>query len=177
MQPNKLDSNINTAAGFEHAYRAHVNKLCRIAYNATGDEAMAENIVHNVFASLWARRKDLQLAMPVEHYLVRAVKLAALDYMRTQTAHREHLEYLLVNADRTGHYTDEQVGFNELSARIRTLSQRLPGQCSEVYRLSRENGMTNREISAMLGIAEKTVEAHLTKALRQLRLHLADYQL
>ncbi|MCG8319901.1 MAG: RNA polymerase sigma-70 factor [Cytophagales bacterium] len=173
-----LDENksLVTHEGFERIYRKYIKKLCRIAFNQVKDETVVQNIVHNVFCSLWESRHNLHLEGPVEHYLVRAVKLAAFDYIRTKLNREKNLESALSGYNGSKHCTEEQVRFNELSEKINTLVDRLPRQCRQVYRLSREKGMSNREIASILSLAEKTVEAHLSKALKFLRVNLADYR-
>ncbi|MDN5217309.1 RNA polymerase sigma-70 factor [Fulvivirgaceae bacterium BMA12] len=167
---------IQTKEGFEKVYRLYVKKLCRIAYNQIQDECIVEGIVQNVFISLWERRASLSIKGPIENYLVRAVKLAALDHIRTQINHRKHLELSLANHCGKENCTEEKLNFNELTEQVNHLVDQLPCQCREVYRLSREKGKTISQIASTLLIAEKTVEAHLTKALKFLRLHLVEYQ-
>lgn len=157
-------------------YRTHVGKLCRIAYNQVRDEAIAEGIVHKVFSSLWERRKTLHIEGAVENYLVRAVKLAVMDHIRTQVAHRKHIEHIAYARVECINGTEDTLMFRELQGRVNHLVERLSPQCKKVYRLSRERGMSIKEIAAALQLAEKTVEAHLSKALKFLRTHLADYQ-
>jgi len=170
------EPDISTAAGFESIYRACIGKLCRIAYNYSGDKAVAEGIVQEVFSSVWERRKTLQLTGPVENYLVRAVKLAVLDTLRRQASRRKHIERSLENRSESLPLTEQQVYANDLIHTIDKLVGKLSPQCKQVYELSRGKGLTNREIADGLQIAEKTVEAHLTKALKFLKINLIDYQ-
>lgn len=170
------DRNLKTKESFEAAYRQYAKKLCRIAYNQIQDEAIVEGIVHNVFISLWERRETLLIKGPIENYLVRAVKLSVLDYIRTRVNHRRHLQSCLASYSETGNCTEEELSFNELTAQVDQLVNELPCQCREVYKLSREKGKNIKQIASILLIAEKTVEAHLTKALKFLRFHLSDYQ-
>ena len=165
-----------THEGFERIYRKYIKKLCRIAFNQIRDEAVVQNIVHNVFCYLWESRHTLQLEGPLENYLIRAVKLAAFDHIRTKVNRKKHLESALYGYKPSKDCTEEQVRFNELSEKINTLVERLPRKCRQVYLLSREKGLSNREIATTLSLAEKTVEAHLSKALKFLRINLADYR-
>lgn len=175
-QLTENDFNLKTKENFEVAYRQYAKKLCRIAYNQIRDEVIVEGIVHNVFISLWERRETLSIKGPIENYLIRAVKLAVLDYIRTQINHRKHLLCSLAGHGEMRNFTEEELNFNELTERVDHLVDKLPCQCRKVYRLSREKGKNTKQIASKLLIAEKTVEAHLTKALKFLRVHLADYQ-
>ncbi|MEM8569070.1 MAG: RNA polymerase sigma-70 factor [Bacteroidota bacterium] len=167
---------ITTAKGFEVVYRKYIAKLCRIAFNQTRDESTAQSIVQNVFTQLWERRDTLAIQGPLENYLVRAVKLAVMDYLRNQSKRRVHLENHLSDYCGTKHCTEELVAFNELETRVNNLTDQLPCQCRKVYELSRKKGLTNKEIASSLLISEKTVEAHLTRALKHLKVNLSEYQ-
>ncbi|MDF2432645.1 MAG: hypothetical protein JWP44_2276 [Mucilaginibacter sp.] len=63
----------------------------------------------------------------------------------------------------------------DLTSTIKTEVNQLPDKCRSVYELSRNEHKTNKEIANYLGISEKTVENHLTKALKRLRLGLSHY--
>ncbi|MEM1406584.1 MAG: RNA polymerase sigma-70 factor [Bacteroidota bacterium] len=167
---------ITKAQGFEEVYRKYVAKLCRIAFNQTRDESTAQSIVQNVFTQLWERRESLAIQGPIENYLVRAVKLAVMDYLRNQSKRRSHLESHLSDYCGTKHCTEELVAFNELETKVNSLTDQLPCQCRKVYELSRKKGLNNKEIASSLLISEKTVEAHLTRALKHLKVNLPEYQ-
>jgi len=70
--------------------------------------------------------------------------------------------------------TEETVFLNELIRNIEKEVKYLPPQCRSVFELSRKENKTNREIAQVLGISEKTVEGHLTKAIKYLKVGLTD---
>lgn len=154
-----------------------VKKLCVICFNVVGDRDMAAEIVHNVFLSVWERRDKLVLEGEIEHYLTRAVKLAAMEYIRTSTNHRKHLSGIAATLNELVNTTEDDLAFYELSERIELIASGLPPQCRQVFVLSREQGLSNKGVATSLNISEKTVEAHLSKALKFLKEHLKDYSL
>lgn len=162
---------------FEQAYQRSAKKLCIISYNVVGDEDIASEVVHNVFLSVWERREVVKLEGDIEHYLFRAVKLASLEYLRTKIIREKHLGHLAFQQQREVNTTEEQLAFYELRDRISLLASDLPPQSREVFTLSREKGLSNRAIAVSLNISDKTVEAHISKALKYLRDHLSDYRL
>lgn len=160
---------------FEQAYRQSVKKLCTICYNAIGDQEVASEIVHNVFLSVWERREVLDLHTDIENYLIRAVKLSSLEHLRTAVLHQKHLSFIALQQQSQANTTDQHVGFSELKLRVESLTSELPPQCGLVFSLSRDKGLSNKEIASMLNISEKTVEAHLSKALKYLRSQLSEF--
>ncbi|MEM6843343.1 MAG: RNA polymerase sigma-70 factor [Bacteroidota bacterium] len=167
--------NLSTPKGFEQVYRTYVAKLCRIAANQVSDVATAQSIVQNVFSTLWERRDSLMIEGPIENYLVRAVKLKVMEHLRAQSIRRERLKDFLADYRPASQCTEYELDYHELLTQVNQLTEQLPSQCRRVYRLSREQGLNNKEIASTLLIAEKTVEAHLTKALAYLRRNLTDY--
>lgn len=172
-----FEPDFRTQKGFEETYNAYSEKLCGIALNLTRDRAIAENIVHDVFFSLWKRRTKLVLQGPIGHYLTRAVKLSVMEFLRNKELQNKKLECLLYETCRSNHCTENAVNFSELSTKVDQLVDQLPCQCKEVYTLSRIKGMTNKEIGSCLLISERTVEAHLYKALKYLKANLRYHKL
>ena len=70
--------------------------------------------------------------------------------------------------------TEDTIFLNDLNRNIEREVNHLPPKCRSVFELSRKEHKTNREIAEVLGISEKTVEGHLTKAIRQLKVSLGD---
>ncbi|EDM36952.1 RNA polymerase sigma factor (possible RNA polymerase sigma-24 factor) [Pedobacter sp. BAL39] len=154
---------------FEHAYRTCWKDVYGIIFHYTRDEEIAEEVSQDIFASLWERRKNIEIRTSIERYLYRAAKLESFEYLRTSSSHRTHLQSALSNAIEGKNYTEEQILFNELNANISSLVSQLSSRCREVYLLSQEHGMNNKTISAKLLISEKTVEYHLYRAINFLR--------
>ena len=160
---------VHSEKEFEELYTMYSRAMISMAHNRTGDREAAKEIVQDVFLSLWERREGLRVHGSIKHYLFRAVKLEIIDHYRKKNSREKHQHYLVENAGRWSRSTEERVLFNELSGSISALVEKLPSQCREVYRLSREKGLNNKEIALSLTVTEKTVESHLTKALKFLR--------
>ena len=154
---------------FAELYRRYARPLVTTAFRKTGDGAVAEDLVHEVFLSLWLRRGEISVQGAVRVYLFSALKNRVIShYHRQATAALVPLDDLrdLLPAPAD---SDALLGeFYEHSL------QKLPERCREVFVMSR-SGYTMREIAQSLGISEKTVEVHIGKALRLLRAEFGDY--
>ncbi|MDR7130928.1 RNA polymerase sigma-70 factor (ECF subfamily) [Algoriphagus sp. 4150] len=159
-------TSIKSKEDFERLYHLYATKMLSLAYTLVNERETAQEIVQEVFKSIWERKDKLKFTGSVSHYLIRAVKLESIDYYRKKARVEKHMHCALENYCNSNRDTEEQIAFNELTSRLDYLVDRLPCQCREVYKLSREKGLSAKAIASTLLISEKTVESHLTKALK-----------
>jgi len=153
-------------------YGRYWDKLLAVAVNRLGVETEAEECVQDVFLSLWKRRREIVLHHALSTYLWVAVKHQVINRLDTRYAKKTLRTTELVD-EMTVPSSEEVLLEKELREQIETTINRLPEKCRMVYRLSREEGKSNKEIAEELNISEKTVEGHVTRALRDIRTDLA----
>lgn len=151
---------------FETLFQTYWKRMYAFALKTTDDEHDAQEIVQEIFKSLWERRDNLTLT-DAERYLLRSVKLKSLEYIRNKSTRDRHHNLILSQSSES--YEDNQVNFRELKARINSIIDTLPKQCKNVFKMSRERGLTNKEIAQILFISERAVEYHISKALMVFR--------
>lgn len=173
--PPLPDIRLDTKNWFRCIYDLYWKKVYAYCLYHTADAQIAEETLQDIFYSVWERRETLDQDMPIERYLVKAARNKVVDHFRKRAIHQKHAENILQNTRNSEHTTENTLAFEELSEHVTQLVERLPAQCQKVYRLSREEGMNNRQIASTLVISEKTVEFHLTKALAFLRTNLNGY--
>jgi RNA polymerase sigma-70 factor (ECF subfamily) len=169
-------------ASFAAVYTAHYETLCRFARRYVRSSPAAEELVHDVFLRLWMRRARSQPSVLTRDYLYAAVRNAAIDLLRRTRC--EHLA--LDRASRGGATAEaspccgdfghevalgggETVEALELAASLQRAIDELPARPREVLLLKWRLGLSNGEVAARLGLALKTVEMHVTRALARLR--------
>ncbi|QTE37610.2 MULTISPECIES: RNA polymerase sigma-70 factor [Mucilaginibacter] len=157
---------------FAAIYNRYWRKLVAIGYSHTKDRFLAEEIVQEVFLSIWNRRNELKIDT-VSSYLATAIKFSIFKHIATNNR-RQRILSAMPNASLV-EMTDELVHARFLKEYISGVVEEMPEKCRLVYKLSREEGLNVGEISQKMNIAEKTVEAHLSKALKVLRLNLKEF--
>lgn len=169
VKPLKIDND-----SFEKAYQLYWEKVFAVCYNSIKDLEPAKGMVQDIFKSLWERREELEL-QNIEHYLVRSAKFKAFEYIRNKVNRQKHTEFQMMDCRTESNCTEEQVLFNDLKGKVDDLVDTLPCQCKKVYKMSREQGLSNKEIAQMLVISERAVEYHITKAMGRLKTGLINY--
>lgn len=166
------------SAGDKLAFREIFNRywdlLYRNACRILRSHEEAEEIVQDLFASLWNRREALQI-INLSHYLKSAVRKRVVDSLRSKMVHEKYWEYYKRFMPEHSSATEETISFNELDLEIRRAITRLPEKSQLVFRLNRLEGRSVSEIASFLNLSERAIEYHLTKSLKELRHHLKDF--
>ena len=153
--------------------------MCRYAFLLINDRDEAEDIVQDLFRSLWENRNRGTVSS-FRSYLFRAVKNKSLNYLRDN---RNSSRYSDVHEEvsLTSNCTLETIDGNELQQLITEAVQNLPPRCSEIFYLKRFEELSNAEIAEKLSISIKTVESQTTIAIRKiaafLKTHWGGYPL
>lgn len=154
-------------------YNRYWDKLLAVASNRLDVEEEAEECVQDVFLSLWKRRNELVLKHALSTYLWIAVKYQVINRLDKRYAKRNMQTIDLV--EKVDVWSPEVYLLEkELMERIEISVRQLPEKCRMIYRMSRDEGKSNKEISKALNISEKTVEGHITKALKDIRSNLNE---
>lgn len=157
---------------FEELYERYWSKLYSAAYKRMGKREAAEEIVQDIFTSLWIKRSSLVINSSFESYLFASVKYMVFASFQKENHRKTYESYIVRAKNDVDNSTMETIDWNELKQNVSAEVEKLPEKCRKVYELSRKEFRSNKEIAFSLGISEKTVENHLTRALRTLRVNL-----
>lgn len=159
---------------FREIYNRYWDKLFNAAYKRVKDIAFCEETVQEIFTKFWLKHSALSFNAGLSNYLFSAVRYRVIDHYRKH-AIRENFVTTRKADHNEDNSTQESVFLNDLKNHIGKLIDTLPEKPRKVYQMSRLDYKSNREIAHLLGISEKTVEGHLTKALSHLRANIGEY--
>ncbi|MFB0945224.1 MAG: RNA polymerase sigma-70 factor (family 1), partial [Oceanospirillaceae bacterium] len=166
----RLTADDNHAA-FKVIYNKYWQKLLTLAIYKTNDREDAEEIIQDIFVSVWNRRSELEVGN-LEAYLVTAVKMKLIDRLRKKI--KEHtkidIESISISTEIIDYLTVE-----EFTSQVDLSLKKLSAKTQEVYELSRKQEKSQKEIAELMNLTPKAVEYHITKALKQLKLDLESY--
>jgi RNA polymerase sigma-70 factor (family 1) len=161
----------NARRGYELLFRRYYRTLCSQAVRFVHSRTIAEDLVSEVFFSFWKNQVHQHITTSYQAYLYGAVRKRAYSHLR-QEFQQEPMSSEVESyvTDAVGSLDPEQLlQYTELYQRIEETVRMLPPQCQRVFIMSRFEGKKHREIANELQISPKTIEAHLSRALSQLR--------
>ncbi|RJE75015.1 MULTISPECIES: RNA polymerase sigma-70 factor [Reichenbachiella] len=158
-------------AAFEQVFRNYYTELSRFCLKYVRDEFAAEELVQEVFINIWERRHTLSVNTSVKAYLYTAVRNRSFNYLKLQMPkelRKVDVEGVVDLSD-VAENREEAWVMDELRVYVQQAIDTLPPKCQTIFNLSRNAGMTYKEIAEELDLSVKTVENQIGHALRKLR--------
>lgn len=161
-------------AAFDVVYRKYSSWVYNFIHSLLFDKLLAEDLTQTVFLKIWEKRGTIDPEVGLEAYLFAISR--NLVYKETENRLRviyqaESLERLI---EETDSLTERNIEAESLRSYIRELVELLPAARKQIFRLSRYEHLTNKEIACRLSISEKTVENQLTRALHFIKQKLSE---
>lgn len=169
---SKLQRNDENA--FSELFHRYYSGLCAFVFRYLRDEAITEELVQEVFVRMWEKRNELNIKTSVKSYLFRSVKNEMINRQQHEKVEQKYRK--LIQQDENELSAEQVLPEVDLMKKIEASIEALPPKRKEIFKLSREKGMSYREIAELLDISVKTVEAQMGQALKQLREDLKDYR-
>jgi RNA polymerase sigma-70 factor (ECF subfamily) len=158
-------------SAFEYLYKKFCIQLLTIAVQKTNNREISEEFVQSTFVTLFKNKNSAHQISSLMAYLYTILKNRILDQHRHDLIHKKYEYYAFTIRENTHeNNVDIYIETKELERRLRKEVDKLPTQCGSVFRLRKEQNFSNKEVAAYLNISENTVEQHMRKALRLLRL-------
>jgi len=155
-------------------YDRYKTPLQQHAYKKLGNMAEVEDILQELFIYLWDKRETLTLTSSLSGYLFTAVRNRIFNLYYKKQRETTYLDSLQDFIDREEPATDLIMREKECSTIIEKEISALPPRMREVFLLSRNEGLTHKQIAERLGTSEQTVSTQIRNSLKILRVRLSS---
>ena len=176
---NKIKEGDKSA--FEYCYKQNFTGLYYYAKKFVGNSTVAKDLVQECFLKIWENKKTIFIETSFTAYLYKMVYNQVLNYIKHQqvinkynNSYREKAFYLEIYSSITQETGQSIIMAKEFEERINQAIENLPEKCSQIFKLSRFEGLKNREIAEKLNITINTVQKQISIALNKLREELSD---
>ena len=163
-------------AAFAELYERYWHRVFALAYRRLKSRETAEELVQDLFATLWLKRAAHAIEH-LEHYLLAAISRRVIGHLRAHQVREAYADYCRWHQAEATQETEHALAAADLTDAFASALLHLPEQSREIFRLSRLEHFSVHEIAQQLNLSAKAVEYHLTKSLRLLRIHLKDFVL
>lgn len=160
---------------YKELFITYYPQLVGFGYKFVRDRDTARDLVQDVFVRIITKQEQLAITTNAKSYLYRAIYNECINFLKKQKFRKSSVEEYILQKDDIV-FTDalEQT---EEEYRILMTIEALPGKCRDVFVMSRLEGMKNQQIADTLNLSIRTVETHISNALRQLKRTLIIFTL
>ena len=159
---------------FAEIYNRYGFQLLEQAFRKVNSREAAEEIVQDLFVTLWHKRETAEI-LKLKEYLGSAIRYKVINLIKNKLTHDGFVAYSRMLASEADHKTEHDLAAADLSGALNRGLAQLPGHTREIFQLSRMEHQTVPQIAVRLKVSTKTVEYHLTRALKLLRVSLKDF--
>jgi RNA polymerase sigma-70 factor (ECF subfamily) len=171
---------IGDVSSFELIYKSHYRRIFHFCFQYLQNKETCSNIIQDVFSSLWDKREKLANDTNLNAWLFTVTKNKCLKHIRNIKTEKRHLENLgeqrmILNFDALNSLDTSPMTFEEIEKIIQKTLENLPPKCRIAFEMSRFEEKKYSEIADVMQISQKTVETHISNALKIFRIALKDY--
>lgn len=173
MDNNKLNKDLierlknGDMVAFDTIYKMYSHRLFGFVFSIIKQELDAEGIVQEVFIKIWESRHKIENYSTFDSFLFSIAHNITISLLRKRLNEKKYLEHLRsIQVEISSTDIIEDIHFKEIKGKFDHLINRLSPRQKEIYLLSREDGLTHKEIAEKLGISKNTVEIHMSRAIK-----------
>jgi RNA polymerase sigma factor (sigma-70 family) len=153
---------------FEQAFQLYWRKVYNLCLHYTRDKAASKDLTQNIFLSLWENGKNFRDLNHIERYLTGAAKFQVLGHFR-KSGRIELTEVFPESGTARSISPESFLQYKELATQLHQSIESLKEPTRTIFRLNREEGLSYKQIASIMNLGVKSVEYHVSSALRHLR--------
>lgn len=160
---------------FTEIYNRFFGLLYIHAFRRVNNRDEASDLIHELFASMWDKRKTFQLTGSLSSYLYASIRNRMLNNFEHQKVADKYMDSLANYADLDYTYADHKIREQDLKKLIEKEINNLPDPMKQIFLMSRMEHLSHKEIAEKLDVSEQAVKSHVKRALKILRVKLGLY--
>jgi RNA polymerase sigma-70 factor (ECF subfamily) len=157
---------------FDRLFHFYSRRLYRFAFSLLKNKEDAEGIVQEVFLRVWDKRAGIDTSKSFKSFLFTISYHLIMDALRLRLKEKAYLSHLEKFFNIEELTSEQEADYNLLKSKVDEVVEELPEKRKQIYKLSREEGLSHKEISEKLNITVKTVENQITLAIKHLKSRL-----
>jgi RNA polymerase sigma-70 factor (family 1) len=161
---------------YETLYHAYFDPIFSTALVYGKTRELAQDVTQQVFLSVWEKRADLKNVSDPTAWLHTAARFQVMHAFRKKYYNEKYLEHIRKSASEKQDNLDDQLIQQQQQELIAKIVTGLPSKQLEIYRLSREQGLTYIQIAGQLGLSRETIKDYMAQALKNIRKSLETYR-
>ncbi len=149
--------------------------LFHFVYEIVRNSQVAEELVQDVFVNFWLKRESITVTSSLKAYLYRAARNHTLNFIKRRKFEQDYQQQLAQRLPVQHNETEESLAFSELEQRLTEAIDSLPDSCRDIFKLSRYEELSYKEIAEVLSLTPRNVHYQIGLALKELRQKLHGY--
>ena len=162
---------------FDQVYRKYAGKLYAFSFKYLKSKEEAEELVQSVFLKVWENQRNLKSESSFKSYLFTIAYNEICNLFRQRSYLRKFMESSLISNHEASGETEAQIDAQFVLEQLDRIIAKLPEKQRVIFKKSRQEGKTTKDIAAELGLSAGTVDNYLSDALKYIRNHLEDRNL
>jgi RNA polymerase sigma-70 factor (family 1) len=159
----------NDSKALSALYYLHIKALKLYILKVAKSPALAEDILHDTFIKIWEYRQQINTDLPFKPFLYTVSKRLLLNLFKRAKNEKHILEEIRKYAITVENATELTVNYNESNSLLNEAISNLPTQCRAIFVKCRLGGLSYKQVSTEMGIAESTINNQMVKALKSIR--------
>ena len=165
----------DSRSAFSELYARYKGRLMYFCKRFLKDDATSEDLIQDVFIQLWETRNTLNKELSFSGYVHTLTQNRILNMFRKVDIHSRFVQNILTNRKETTNQTEDSIIDNDYAELLNRAIETLSPKQKDVFRLSRLQGLTYKEIAEILHISVDTVQEHASLALKKIRDYLIQH--
>lgn len=162
---------------FEKMFQEYAPKIYHFALSYLHNAADSEELVQDVFLKIWEKRESLNPSGNLKAFIFKVAINTIYDFIRRKNVEGAFSDFANKNYEKSSDNTWHTVIYNEMLNALNGLIEQFPEQRKKIFKLSKQEGLTNDEIAQKLNLSKRTVENQLYRAVSYLKGHLKNESL